>query len=201
MVSYTKLIAHSSSAAVRFSKEAVGVKLTWSAGKCTLVTAQETGEGLKMVRAVKRSVNLCCDTVRLTLQLFRFAKKGEYRLFSLYKILKRLVKSLQIQDTLSLQTRPWTFIFMAIIYTVNISLRPTVIYLFIYFIFFFQFLRLSSRFLAVFAANGLPHWDPSWYMSIDNTIENCFFQISSYVTKGSLRSKRFRAVSEQRTTE
>ena len=106
MVSYTKLIAHSSSAVERFSKEVVGVKLTWSAGKCTLVTVQETGEGLKMVRAVKRSVNLCCDTVRLTLQVLRFAEKGEYRLFSLYKILKRLVKSLQIQDTLSPQTRP-----------------------------------------------------------------------------------------------
>ena len=67
MISLTKLIVHSSSATERFSKEAVGVMLTWSAGKCTLVTAEETGEGLKKVRAVKTSVNLCCDTVQLTL--------------------------------------------------------------------------------------------------------------------------------------
>ena len=39
MVSLTKLIAHSSLATERFSKEAVGVLLTWSAGKCSLVTA------------------------------------------------------------------------------------------------------------------------------------------------------------------
>ena len=37
-------------------KETVSVMLTWSAGKCTLVTAEETGEGLKMVRAIKTSV-------------------------------------------------------------------------------------------------------------------------------------------------
>ena len=37
-------------------KKAVGVMLTWSAGKSTLATAEETGEGLKMVRAVKTSV-------------------------------------------------------------------------------------------------------------------------------------------------
>ena len=30
--------------------------LTWSAGKFTLVTTEETGEGLKMVRAIKTSV-------------------------------------------------------------------------------------------------------------------------------------------------
>ena len=33
--------------------------LTWTVGKCTLVIAEETGEGLKLVRAVKKSVNLC----------------------------------------------------------------------------------------------------------------------------------------------
>ena len=51
-MSLTKVIAHSSSASERFSKEAVGVMLTWLAGKCTLVIAEETGEGLKIVKAV-----------------------------------------------------------------------------------------------------------------------------------------------------
>ena len=63
MISLTKLIAHSSATTERFSTEAVSVMLNWSAGKCTLVIAEETGEGLKIVRAV----NLRCDTVRLTL--------------------------------------------------------------------------------------------------------------------------------------
>ena len=67
MKSLTKLIAHSSSATEWFSKEAVGVMLTWSAGKCTLVLAEETGGGLKIITAVKTTANLCCDTVRLTL--------------------------------------------------------------------------------------------------------------------------------------
>ena len=42
--------------------------LAWSAGKCTLVlTAEETGEGLRIVGVVKTSLNFYCDTVRLTL--------------------------------------------------------------------------------------------------------------------------------------
>ena len=101
MVSLTKLIARLRN--FPYNKEAVGVMLTWSAGKCTLVMEEETGEGLK----VKTSVNLCCHTVRLTLQHLRFAEKCKYRLFSLYKILQSTRKIImQIQDTLSLQTRP-----------------------------------------------------------------------------------------------
>ena len=65
--------------------------LTWSAVKSTLVTAEETGEGSKMARAVKTSVlrHHSTDTSNASSLL---KKESAGFSSSLYKIPKRLLK-------------------------------------------------------------------------------------------------------------
>ena len=73
---------------------------------------------------------------------------------------------------MSLRTRPWTFISMTIFFTVNIFLRLTVN-------FFFSIFTPIVYIFLLFYGQRLTPLRPK-YRSCDNTIENCFFQTSSY---------------------